>query len=491
MLVIPAIDIKDGKCVRLFQGDFSKVTTYDDSPVTVSKQFIKRGARMLHIIDLDGAKAGSPVNKQLVLSIARLAKVPLQVGGGIRTYQTAKTYLKGGVQRIILSTAAIENPSLVTRLIKEFGNDRIVIAADIKNGRFATEGWTKSGGKSVTDSITLLKKLNVKSVLVTDVSKDGSLQGPNFGLVQQFIDAGFQAIGAGGVTNLSDTIELNKRGAYGVVVGKAVYEGTIDIAGAQSAVSYKNNLAKRIIPCLDVKDGQVVKGTNFTKLRVVGDPVELAKKYSQTGADELVFLDIAATLEERKTFAELVSNIAKAIDIPFTVGGGITGLDDIRVLLQAGADKISIGSAAILQPGLVKQAATYFGSQCIVISVDAKQKGGSWAVYIKGGTEATNVDAISFCEDMEQAGAGELFINSLDRDGMNTGFDLKLLRIITRRVNIPVIASSGGGSERDFADVFQRSDVDAALGASIFHYQDIKPAALKSTWPNIKMEVRL
>jgi cyclase len=491
MFVIPAIDIKDGKCVRLFQGDFSKVTTYGDNPAMVAKRFVERGARLLHIIDLDGAKAGEPMNSQLVLSIAGLAKIPLQVGGGIRSYETAKTYLEGGVRRIILSTAAIENPELVTRLVKEFGYDRIVVAVDIKNGRFATDGWTKSGGKSVAESIKLLKKLSIKNVLVTDVSKDGALKGPNFALVQQFIDAGFQAIGAGGVTSLPDVTELNKRGAYGAVVGKAAYEGTIDIAQAQVAASYKNNLAKRVIPCLDVKDGQVVKGTNFTKLRVVGDPVELAKKYSQTGADELVFLDIAATVEERKTFAALVSSIAKAIDIPFTVGGGITSLDDIRLLLRAGADKVSIGSAAVLKPDLVKQAATYFGSQCIVISVDAKRKGGGWVVYIKGGTEATAVDAFSFCEDMERSGAGELLINSLDRDGMNTGFDLELLRTITKKVNIPVIASSGGGSPQDFADVFRETGVDAALGASIFHYQDTKPSALKEYLADQKVQVRL
>lgn len=491
MFVIPAIDIKDGKCVRLFQGDFDKVTTYNNDPATVAEQFVKRGAKSLHIIDLDGAKSGSPINKQLIVTIAKQADVPVQVGGGIRSYQSAKAYLDAGVERILLSTTVIENPELVTRLITEFGDERIIIAADIKNGQFAIDGWTKLGGKSVAKSITLLKQLLVRNVLVTDVSKDGSLQGPNFDLVQQFIDAGFRTIAAGGVTTLEDVVEFNKRGAYGVIVGKASYEGTIDIARAQAAVSYKNTLAKRVIPCLDVKDGQVVKGTNFTRLKVVGDPVTLAKKYSETGADELTFLDIAATLEERKTFRELVERIAEAIDIPFTVGGGIGSIDDIRVLLQAGADKVSIGSAAVLQPNLVKQAVTFFGSQCIVVSVDAKQRDSSWQVYIKGGTEATGIDAISFCEDMERAGAGELLVNSLDRDGMNTGFDLKLLQAITERVNIPIIASSGGGSPQDYVDVFQRTSVDAALGASIFHYKNLKPTELKSYLAHEGVEVRI
>ncbi len=491
MLVMPAIDIKDGKCVRLFQGDFNKETVYGKDPVAVAKQFVKLGAQSVHVIDLDGAKNGNPVNSRLVLDIAQAASVPVQAGGGIRTYGTAKAYLDGGVQRIMLSTAAIDNPALIIRLVKEFGADRIIVAADSKNGRFATEGWTKTGSTSTAGSLKLLKKLGITEVLVTDVSRDGTLNGPNFGLIQQFIDAGFRVIGAGGVTTLQDIEELNKRGAQGAVVGKAIYEGALTIAQAETAANYKNTLAKRIIPCLDVKDDLVVKGTNFTDLQEIGDPVELARKYCEGGADELVFLDIAATIEGRKTFRDLVGKIAKAINIPFTVGGGITDLDDIRELLQAGADKVSLGSAAVLKPDLVKEASGYFGSQCIVISVDAKQKGSTWTVYIKGGSEDSGLDAIKFCKDMQRLGAGELLVNSLDRDGMNTGFDLELLQAITGQVNIPVIASSGGGSKQDFADVFQKTNVDAALGASIFHYRNVKPLGLKQYLADKNIEVRL
>ena len=491
MFVIPAIDIKDGKCVRLFQGDFDKVTTYSNDPILVAKKFARRGAKLLHIIDLDGAKKGLPMSQQIILDIANRLSVPVQVGGGIRSYKSAKAYLCGGVERIILSTAVVKNRKLVKRLVAEFGDSRIVVAIDIKNGQFAIDGWTKSGGMSVVQSIALLNELSIKNVLVTDISKDGALGGPNFGLTQQFIDAGFQTMAAGGVSTLPDTVEFNKRGAYGVVVGKAVYENSMDITAAQAAVSYKNTLAKRLIPCLDVRGTKVVKGTNFTRLREVGDPVTLAKKYSDSGADELTFLDIAATLEERKTFRELVTNIAGAINIPFTVGGGITSLDDIRQLLQAGADKVSIGSAAVLQPELISQAAAYFGSQCIVVSVDAKRKGDSWVVYIKGGSEATDIDAVNFCVDMEDLGAGELLVNSLDRDGMNSGFDIELLRLITQAVNIPVIASSGGGSPEDFADVFKQTNVDAALGASIFHYQNVKPSSLKTYLASKNVAVRI
>ena len=491
MFVIPAIDIIGGKCVRLAQGDFNKLTTYGDDPVAIARQFAAAGAQMLHIVDLDGARAGQPVNQKLILKLAATVETPIQVGGGIRSYQTARDYLGNGIQRILLSTAAIEDPDLIKRLIKKFGADRVVIAADIKNGRLATDGWTKSGGKAVMASIAMLKQLAIENVLVTDVSKDGLLGGPNFALTSQFIDAGFQTIGAGGVSSLSDIKEFNKLGAYGVVVGKAVYEGRLDLKPAQVAVNYRSGLAKRIIPCLDVKAGRVVKGTNFKSLRDAGDPVDLARKYSRAGADELVFLDIAATQERRRTLRGLVKRVAAVIDIPFTVGGGIDSLQAIRELLLAGADKVSIGSAAVLKPGAVRQAANYFGSQCIVISVDAKQRDNGWEVYIRGGCQATGLDAISFCRRMEQLGAGELLVNSLDRDGMNNGFDLELLRAVTASVNIPVIASSGGGSPAAFMDVFKNTTVEAALGASLFHYKDKTPRQLKVFLADNGVEVRL
>lgn len=491
MFVIPAIDIKDGKCVRLFQGDFKKKTIYNDDPLAVAKKFAKEGAELANLIDLDGAASKQPVNSQLILKIAQAIKIPIQVGGGIRDYDAAVTYLNSGVKRIILSTAAIEKPKLITRLINAFGSDRIIVAADIKNDLFAVNGWQQSSGKTVDETVRLLEKLAVKNVLVTDTSKDGTLAGPNFALAQQFIDAGIQVIAAGGVATLADIVELRKRGAYGVVLGKALYENKLDLGAAVKAASYQNNLAKRIIPCLDVKDRRVVKGTNFTNVRIIGDPVEFAKKYAESGADELVFLDITATLEERKTFRELVQRVAQTINIPFAVGGGIRSLDDIRKLLLAGADKVSLGSAAVTNPDFVKQAVDYFGSQCIVISVDAKKLDDNWVVYIKGGTEATSIDAIEFSKRMAEAGAGELLVNSLDRDGMNTGFDIDLLQAITGAVNIPVIASSGGGSEQNFADVFMQTDVDAALGASIFHYNDVTPQALKTFLSKNNVEVRL
>lgn len=489
--MIPAIDIINGKCVRLTQGNFDKSTVYSGNPVEVAKNFEKQGARFLHIVDLQGAKSGFPVNSNTIFAIAKSVKTSLQVGGGIRSYEQAKKYLENGVEKIILSTVAVEDQKLLGSFLKDFGSFRIMVSVDIKDGKIATRGWLKKENKTVADIISVLKRIGITSVIVTDSSKDGLLKGPNFELARQFINERFKTIAAGGVSALSDIQEFNKLGVQGVIVGKALYEGKIDLQVAQRAVEYKNELAKRIIPCLDVKNGRVVKGTYFTNLRDAGDPVELGKRYCEQGADELVFLDIAATLEKRKTFLELVSKIAKEINIPFTVGGGISTIEDIRKLLNAGADKVSIGSAAVQNPDLIRKAAQYFGSQCIVISVDAKRQNKGWKIYIKGGKEETGVDALKFSQKMDHLGAGELLVNSLDRDGTKQGFDLELLKIITDSVNIPVIASSGAGSMQDFLEVFQKINIDAALGASIFHYKEVDIKKLKKFLSNNNIHVRL
>ncbi|MFA4830987.1 MAG: imidazole glycerol phosphate synthase subunit HisF [Patescibacteria group bacterium] len=490
MFIIPAIDIINGKCVRLVQGNFSDPTVYSNNPIGVAKNFEKQGAVFLHLVDLDGAKSGFPVNLKTVFAIANSVNIPLQIGGGIRSYDQARRYLENGIEKIILSTVALENPKLLNRLIKNFGNSRITVSIDIKDEKIATRGWLKKDTKTISDIVTILKKARIKSVIVTDTSKDGLLKGPNFVLTKQFINAGFAAIAAGGVASLSDIEELNKLGAFGAIVGKALYEKKIDLKKAQRAVAYRNNLAKRIIPCLDVENGRVVKGTNFKNLRDAGDPVLLGKRYSESGADELVYLDISATRENRQTFRELVSQIAKEINIPFTVGGGVSTTEDIRDLLNAGADKISIGSAAVTNSQLIKEAAQYFGSQCVVISVDAKKQGRSWKIYINGGTKKTKIDAIKFSQQMERLGAGELLVNSLDRDGTKTGFDLELLKGITESVNIPMIASSGAGKKEDFLAAFTKGGCDAALAATLFHYGEISILELKKYLQRNNLTVR-
>ncbi|MDA1060906.1 MAG: imidazole glycerol phosphate synthase subunit HisF [bacterium] len=253
----------------------------------------------------------------------------------------------------------------------------------------------------------------------------------------------------------------------------------------------KSGLAKRIIPCLDICDGRVVKGMNFRNLQDAGDPVDLSKLYCEMGADELIFLDITATNEKRKTLVKLVSRIAENISIPFTVGGGISSIEDIDALLKAGADKVSICSAAFRDPSLVEKAARKFGSQCIVISVDCAWNKDFWEIYVKGGSEATGADALSFAKKMASLGAGELLVNSLDRDGTCEGYDIELLKTISSVVNIPIIASSGAGCRLDFLKALTDGNADGALAANLFHYNKITIPEIKNYLKSNNIAIRI
>ena len=253
-------------------------------------------------------------------------------------------------------------------------------------------------------------------------------------------------------------------------------------------------LTKRIIPCLDIKDGRVVKGIKFQGLRDAGDPVEVAKIYDQQQADELVFLDITASLEERKTMIEVAENIAKNIFMPFTVGGGISDLSDIRGLLNAGADKVSINTAVVKSPDLISQASRKFGSQCIVVAIDAKKasdKKTKWEVYINGGRTPTDLDAIEWAKKAAELGAGEILLTSMDYDGTKDGYDLELTKAIVEAVNIPVIASGGAGKLEHFYDVLKKVNAAAALAASIFHYQEYSIRQVKDYLKERGVFVRL
>lgn len=238
-------------------------------------------------------------------------------------------------------------------------------------------------------------------------------------------------------------------------------------------------LTKRIIPCLDIKDGRTVKGTNFVNLRDAGDPVELAAIYAQEGADELVFLDITATVDNRKTLLNLVRNVAHAINIPFCVGGGIGAVADVAALLNAGADKISINSSAVRRPGLVDELALEFGSQCIVVAIDTRHVQGQDLVHTHGGRQATDINTQSWAKEVENRGAGELLLTSMDTDGTKNGFACALTSQISRAANIPVIASGGAGTMEHFYEVFTDGYADAGLAASIFHFKEIPIPALK------------
>ena len=249
-------------------------------------------------------------------------------------------------------------------------------------------------------------------------------------------------------------------------------------------------VAKRIIPCLDVKDGRTVKGVNFLNLRDAGDPVELAYQYSREGADELVFLDISATEEKRKTLLEMVKSVARQISIPFTIGGGISEISDAYDLLNAGADKISINSAAVRNPALIEEMASLFGSQFVVVAVDTRRVNEKPRVHLVGGKVPTSLLTDSWIKEVESRGAGEILLTSMDHDGTKNGFDLEFLAKINSEIGIPLIASGGAGNEFHFLDLFKKTGVDAALAASIFHYQEIKIPALKKYLGENEISIR-
>lgn len=250
-------------------------------------------------------------------------------------------------------------------------------------------------------------------------------------------------------------------------------------------------LKKRIIPCLDIKSGRTVKGVNFKDIRDAGDPIELAKKYVEQGADELVFLDITATLEKRKTLIPLVQEIAREINIPFTVGGGINTVDDVGTLIKAGADKVSINSAAVKRPELIKEIASSFGSQCVVVAIDTKFSEDRWSVFVKGGTKATTIQTKDWAQQAEFLGAGEILLTSMNNDGTKKGFDLDITAEVSNAVNVPVIASGGAGSMKDFQEVFEKTEVSGGLAASIFHFGEIPIQELKMYLKKEEIPVRL
>lgn len=486
MLIIPAIDISEGKCVRLKKGDFNVKTIYGDDPVAQAKQFEKEGAKKLHIIDLDGAKTGQPKNMELIIKLRKAIKIPVEVGGGIRDFVTAQKYLASGIDQIILGTKALDNTALLAKLMEKYGDRRIIVALDVKNGRIMEKGWQLPAEEEIVSFVRKLKSLGIKIITVTDVNRDGTLTRPNFALVRNIKKYGFEIIAAGGITNEKDLDRLKTIGVEGSIIGKALYEGTLSLPP-------RSDLTKRIIPCLDVAKGRVVKGVHFKNCKDAGDPVELGKRYAEGGADELVFLDITASKEKRATMREVVKRIAQEIFIPFTVGGGIRTVDDIRILLASGAEKIALNTTAVLNPSLISEAAAAFGSQCIVVAIDVKkdEKNGKYMVYIKGGTQATLLNADEWAKHVEKLGAGEILLTSMDTDGTKKGFDIPLLQKISRAVKIPVIASGGAGSLKDFKDALTRGNADAVLAASLFHFNLMSIQKVKKYLESQNIPIRL
>ena len=250
-------------------------------------------------------------------------------------------------------------------------------------------------------------------------------------------------------------------------------------------------LKKRIIPCLDIKDGRTVKGINFVDIQDAGDPIELAKRYVKEGADELVFLDITATVENRKTVVDLVQEIAKKINIPFTVGGGINSISDVEKIITAGADKISINSSAVKSPELISQIANQYGSQCVVVAIDTKFVDGEWMVFVHGGRTITSLKTIEWAQKVTELGAGEILLTSMNNDGTKAGFAIDITNEVSKAINIPVIASGGAGTKTHFSDLFTNTEASAGLAASIFHYSEIPIPELKNYLQNKNIAVRI
>lgn len=488
MILFPAIDILGGKCVRLTQGDYNKETIYNDNPVEVAKEWERQGAEYIHIVDLDGAKTGKSINQGLIAEIAQTVSIPIQVGGGIRSIEVIENYLNREVSRVIIGTAAIQNPEFLREAVEKFG-ERIAVSIDARNGFVATDGWTKESTVKALDLVKDLEEVGVQTIVYTDILKDGMLQGPNFEELQAVNQATtIDVIASGGVTTEEDVKRLREQKMYGAIIGKALYDGTLNFKNLMDGEKMEK---KNIIACLDVKNGRVVKGQQFQNIQEVADPVELAKQYNNDQVDELVLYDITASVEKRNVFIDLVENIAKVIQVPFTVGGGISSIADIEKVLQAGADKVSINSAAIENPDLISEASQKYGSETIVFALDAKEVApGKWNVFSKGGQVDTGIDAIEWAIKGVALGAGEVVVNAIDDDGAKSGYNIALTKKIAEAVDVPVIASGGAGKPEHFKEALTEGSAAGALAASVFHFGEIKIPALKEYLANENVLVR-
>lgn len=486
-IVIPAIDIREGRVVRLIQGDYLKQTTYSDDPVAILGHFIEAGALWVHIINLDGALTGdyrNNVSYSKILNLLNLSKkagIKIQIGGGIRSVDVVEELLIQGAERIILGTIAFEDNNLLEDLSKKYGR-KIAVALDSSNKTIRTKGWQFDTNLNVFDALSKLESVGIRDFIVTDIMRDGTSSGLNSELyleLRKKKNINTRIIASGGISNIKD-VEDALNFSDGVIIGKALYDGSIPIEVLSSFLDrlYGSYLVRRIIPCLDVKNGRVVKGIRFKELRDSGDPVELAQYYNESGADELVFLDISATLEGRKSMLNTIRSVAEEVYIPLTVGGGIKTIEDMTAIIKAGAEKVSINSAAIDDPSLITKGAKKFGSQCIVVAIDAKRKGQSWEVYSHSGTKPTGLDVLEWAKLVVEKGAGELLVTSMDRDGTNQGYDLDLIRAITDIVSVPVIASGGAGNKDHFIEAINNG-AEAVLAASLFHYNLLRIKDLK------------
>ena len=469
--LIPAIDIINGQCVRLTKGDYGQKTIYRDSPAEVAKEFEEIGFTRLHVVDLDGAKSKHIVNDNVLRHITTETRLTVDFGGGIKTDEDIKKAFASGASMVTIGSIAVTQPDLFMGWLKKYGAERIILGADVRHGKISINGWKEDSAEDLLPFLQKYVDAGVKNVLCTEISKDGTLAGPAIDLYKEVMAAypEMHLIASGGVSSLDDIKTLDAAGIPAVVFGKAIYEG----------------------PCLDVKDGETVKGTNFVNLRSAGDPVELGKAYSEQGADELCFLDITASYEDRKTFTEMVTRVAKEINIPFTVGGGINELADVERLLYAGADKVSVNSAAIRRPELIDEITNRFGSQVCVCAIDARMDEDGWHCYLKGGRERTERGLFEWAHEAQERGAGEILFTSMNHDGVKEGYANEALRELADNLSIPIIASGGAGKKEHFRDTFIEGHSDAALAASVFHFGEIPLPELKQYLKSEGINVRI
>jgi len=483
--IIPAIDLMGGKCVRLSGGRFDTMKIYSDNPVDMARHFRDQGIKSLHMVDLDGARTGKPEHIGLVSKIASIPGLTVDFGGGIRSKESFKAVIDAGADRVSIGSLAVTNPGELESWLIDFGADRVLLGVDVKDEKIAFNGWQSESAIGWQEFIGFWLSKGINRIFCTDVARDGALSGPAVELYRRIMKQypGLHLIASGGVSGPEDIRLLDEAGLNGVIVGKALYEGKLSLsdfsAGARmSGPDAPAGLAKRIIPCLDIRDGRTVKGVNFVDIRDAGDPVELAMRYAAEGADELVFLDITATIEQRKTFPILVKRIAKVLNIPFTVGGGISTYEDAVILLEAGADKISLNSAAVKDPEIIDRLAGSFGNQFVVLAIDAKDVNG-WEVFVHGGRIGTGRNLFEWAREGQERGCGEILFTSMNNDGTKTGFANSALSRLSELLTIPVIASGGAGVPEHFRDAFLLGKADAALAASVFHFGEILIPDLK------------
>ncbi|NOS68269.1 MAG: imidazole glycerol phosphate synthase subunit HisF [Candidatus Peribacteraceae bacterium] len=509
MQIIPAIDVLEGKVVRLQQGDFDRVTDYGNDPLKIASAYATAGAKRLHLVNLSGAKDQNLSGNflELLRELRVSTDMKIQVGGGMRSLKDIQSVLDAGADAVVIGTMLFENQEAARAAVTLFGADRIIAALDVEGDEVKIRGWKTGSGVTLGDACRQVQDIGIRQILVTDITRDGMGEGVNAALYRRIKKnfPGLQLLGSGGVSTVEDVRAAAESGCDGLVIGKALLSGTLILsetlasdlsslpteapAGAKvGQPSLPSYLAVRVIPCLDVDDGRVVKGIGFQNLRDAGDPVELAKRYCREGADELVFLDISATHRSRSTLVDLVRRVADAVNIPFTVGGGVRSVDDARALLCAGADKVAVNSAAVQNPSLLSEIANELGSANTVCAIDARKVGDSWIVLTRGGRENTGMDAIAWATEAVERGAGELLVTSFDRDGTGEGFDTELLTQIKQVVRIPVIASGGAGSLQSIVDAVKVGKADAILAASIFHFGtfsigDVKRALQQASFP--------